>query len=160
MSDAKDFPVAWLFFSWISLAFLDSGSIVISVAAMLFFLEVAIKATCEVHQEGVSLEEHSVAGSAHYGGNLTGSFDSTQLKESWWGREGVTEEFGSLSLTLSLNDCGAFVLDGLVDEILGSFSLLLGDLLLFNGLSELTSEMEVSDGDIIKDDVEVLQSFG
>ncbi len=50
---------------------------------MLFFLKVAIETTSEVHEEGVSLEEHSVAGSAHYGGNLTGSFDSTQLEESW-----------------------------------------------------------------------------
>ena len=50
-------------------------------------------------------------------------------------------------------------MDGLLDEILGSLGLLLGDLLLFNGLCELWTEMQVCDGDIIKDDVEVSESL-
>ena len=47
---------------------------------------------------------------------------------------------------------------GLLDEILGSLSLLLSNLLLFDSLAELSSKMKICDRYIIKDDVEVLKS--
>lgn len=47
----------------------------------------------------------------------------------------------------------------MVDEELCSLGLLLGDLLVFNGLGKLSSEGKVGDGDIIEDDMEVLESI-
>jgi hypothetical protein len=49
-------------------------------------------------------------------------------------------------------------LHGLFDLELGSLSLLLGDLFLFDGLRELRAEVKVSNRDIVEFDVEVSQS--
>mgnify|MGYP000212119544 FL=1 len=47
-------------------------------------------------------------------------------------------------------------MEGLVDQELGSFSLLLCDLFLLNGLGELWPEVQVRDRDVIEHDVKVL----
>lgn len=71
----------------------------------------------------------------------------------------MTKELSGLGFTLSFDNGGSFVLESLIDKIFGSFGLLLGDLLLFDGFRELGAEVQVSNGDIIKDDVEVLKSI-
>ena len=74
-------------------------------------------------------------------------------------RQRITNLFCGLSLTLSLDDGGLFDLLSLLDFVLGSFSLLSSNLLLLSGLSELRSEEEGSDGNIIQKNVEVLKSL-
>ena len=122
-------------------------------------LKVLIEATSQVHEKSVCLKENSVATSRHNCGNFTSSLNSSQLKESWRGGKGRSKKFGGLGLTLSLDNRRSLVLDGLLHKVLGSFSLLLRDLLLFDGLCELRAEMEVSNGHIVKDDVEVAKSL-
>mmetsp|Transcript_20743 Transcript_20743/g.28004 ORF Transcript_20743/g.28004 Transcript_20743/m.28004 type:complete len:243 (+) Transcript_20743:313-1041(+) len=142
-----------------SLAFLD-GLDGAALVAGRFPLKVAVEARREVHEEGVGLEEDAVTRSGHNRGDLARGLDSAQFEESRGGCEGLTKESGSLGFTLSLDDGGALILDCLVDQVLGTLSLLLGDLLLFDGLGELGAEMQISDGDIIEHDVEVAQSLG
>ena len=131
----------------------------LQLTATNFLLKVAIQAACQVHQQGVSLKEDSVTRSGHYGGNLSSSFNSSQLQECWGCRQSLTQELSRLCFTLSLDNGGSFVLECLLDKILGSFGLLLCDLLLFDGLGELGAEVQVSNGYIIKDDIEVLKSI-
>ena len=131
---------------------------VLSCGGSLLF-EVLIQTRSQVHEEGVSLEEDSVTSARHNSSDLTSSLDPSQLEESWRCGEGGTKELGSLGLTLSLDNGGFLVLEGLVDEELWSLSILLCNLFLFNGLGELGSEMQVRDGHIIEHDIEVLASF-
>ena len=58
-----------------------------------------------------------------------------------------------------MNNCGFFVLNGLLDKELGPFGVLLSYLLGFNSRSVLSAEGEVCDGDIFEDDVKILGTF-
>jgi hypothetical protein len=57
--------------------------------------------------------------------------------------DGVTNELGRTGLTLSADDGGLLLLAGLVDNEGGSLSLLLGNLLGFDGGGEFGREGEV-----------------
>ena len=124
-----------------------------------FLFEVLVQTRCQVHKESVSLQEDSVAASRHDSRDLTGSLDSSQFKESWRGGKGSTKQFGGLSFALSLDNGRFLVLEGLVDQELCSFSLLLRNLFLLNSLCELGSEMQVRDGYIIEHNIEVFTSL-
>lgn len=56
---------------------------------------------------------------------------------------GFADEFGGEGFTLGADDDAFLVLDGLLDEELGTFCVLLGGLLGFRGLVELLREREV-----------------
>lgn len=64
-----------------------------------------------------------------------------------------------MSFTSSLNNRRSLILECLFDLELCTFSLLLSDLLIFDGLGILWSEMQVSDGNIIEHDVEIPKTF-
>jgi len=122
-------------------------------------LKIAVQAGSEVKKESVCLEEHTVSASRKSCCNFASSLDSAKVKEGRGSVHGLSEKFGGLGFTLSPDNCGLFVLQGLFDLELGSLGLLLGDLFLFDGLRELRTEVEISNGDIVELDVEVSQSF-
>ena len=130
---------------------------VLNTWSLLF--KILIEASSQVHEKSVCLKEDSIAAPWHNCGNFTSSLNSSQFKEGWRGGEGRSKKFGGFGLTLSLDNRRSLVLDGLLNKVLGSFSLLRRDLLLFNGLGELRSEMQVSDGHIVKNDVEIAKSL-
>lgn len=118
-------------------------------------LKVRVVSSSQVHQETVSLEEYSVAAPCHDVSDFASSFDSPQFQEGRLLGESITEKGSGLSFTRSLDDRGSLVLEGLLDEILSAFGLLLRDLLLFDSLGEFRAEVQVSDGYVVKHDVEV-----
>lgn len=63
-----------------------------------------------------------------------------------------------LRVSLSTNDVRQLFLLSLLHQKAGTLSLLLCDLLVLNSLGELRSESEVSDGNVIEDNVEVLRA--
>ena len=70
----------------------------------------------------------------------------------------MTQKFGRFSFSLGSDNDLLSLLFGLLDQILGSLGLLLGNLFLFDGPGEFGSETEVSDGHIVKHNVEISQS--
>lgn len=62
---------------------------------------------------------------------------------------------GALGLTLGADDVGLTLLLGLLDDEAGTLGVLLGDLLLLDGLGELVAEGHVGDGDVLEGDVEL-----
>ena len=121
-------------------------------------LKIAVQAGSKVKKKSVCLKEHAVPASRKSCCDFASSLDSAKVKEGRGPVHGLSEKFGCLGFTLSLDNSGLFVLHGLFDLELGSLSLLLGDLFLFDGLRELRAEVKVSNGDIVELDVEVSQS--
>lgn len=112
----------------------------------------------EVQQQGVTLQEHTVARASHHLGNLKGSLNSSEFKESRGSGHSISKKFGSFCFSRSLDNDRLLILKGLINKILGTLSLLLGDLFVFDSLGELGSEMKVSDGHIIENNKEVSES--
>lgn len=127
-----------------------------SAAALL--LKVAVQAASKVKKKSVCLKEHAVSASRKSRCDFASSLDSAEVKEGRRPVHGLSEKFGCLGFTLSRDNSRLFVLLGLFDLELGSRSLLLGDLFLFDGLRELRAEVEISNRDIVELDVEVSQS--
>ena len=88
--------------------------------------------------------------------DFTSSFDSFELNVGLRSAKSRSKKLCSTCLSLCLNDCWILILQGLLNEILSSLSVLLGNLLLFNGICELFTEGKLSDWDIIDDNLEVL----
>lgn len=77
--------------------------------------------------------------------NIPGRLDLAELDESVSGLvEGGGNDSSSLSLTLGADDGSLALLLGLLDDELGTLGVLLRDLLLLDGGSELLSEPGVS----------------
>lgn len=135
------------------------GIVEVGVSVGAFLLEVLVQTRSQVHEESVSLEEDSVTATRHDSCDLTGSLNPSQFQESWRSGQGSTEEGGSPSLTLSLDNGRFLVLKGLVDEELCPLGLLLRNLFFLDSLGELGSEMQVDDGNIIEHDIKVFASL-
>ena len=67
---------------------------------------------------------------------------------------------GGLGFTLSANNVGLPLLLGLFDDESRPFGILLGNLLLLDGLGELLSKRHVRDGDILERDMKLLGATG
>eukprot|EP00128_Syssomonas_multiformis_P016046 Colp12_sorted_trinity150504_noHs@1748 len=112
----------------------------------------------DVHKHVVATREvHNVPGLGKGAGNFLRGIDLTELNETLASLlKGLGNHLGSLGITLSADDVGKLLLLGLLDNEAGTLSLLLGNLLLLDGLSELTTEGEVGNGHIIKSNVELV----
>jgi hypothetical protein len=66
---------------------------------------------------------------------------------------------GGLGFALGADDVGLPLLLGLLDDESGALGLLLGDLLLLDGLGELLAEGHVCDGDVLEGDVELARAL-
>jgi len=71
----------------------------------------------------------------------------------------VSDERGSFSFTLSSQNGRFGLLFTLRDDELGAFGSLLGDLFLLNGRCEISGELQISDSNVIKDNVEFKGAF-
>lgn len=85
---------------------------------------------------------------------ILGCLDTSKLDESGVLLDGVTDELGSLGLTLGLDHNRLLLLQSTLDNVLGALSVLLGDLLGLNSGRVFLGEGKVSDTDIIEDDIE------
>jgi len=110
----------------------------------------------ETKHEVLGAEEGAVGRVREGLGNLLGSLDAAQLDETGVVLDGLTDELGRLGLTLSADNNGALVLEGLVDKEASALSLLLGNLLALDGTRVLATELELGDGHILKENVEML----
>ena len=97
----------------------------------------------QVQQEGVRLEVHLVSGLGHDGGDLLGGVQSSELNVSRVLGERCSDQLGRLRVSLRLDNCALFVLKSTVNDILGTFGILLGDLLVFNGSGVFLTEAVV-----------------
>mmetsp|Transcript_8056 Transcript_8056/g.20332 ORF Transcript_8056/g.20332 Transcript_8056/m.20332 type:complete len:277 (+) Transcript_8056:192-1022(+) len=89
--------------------------------------------------------------------DLFGGTDATQREEVTLRvvPQLLVEQSGSLRLTLCTHDGLLLILDGLLNEVLGTSGLLLGDLLCFDGSSVLAGKGKIRDGHIVQNDVEL-----
>lgn len=69
--------------------------------------------------------------------------------------DSAADGLGALGLALSADDVGLALLLGALDDETGALGVLLGDLLLLDGLGELLAEGHVGDGDVLESDVEL-----
>ncbi|GMR52805.1 hypothetical protein PMAYCL1PPCAC_22999 [Pristionchus mayeri] len=97
-----------------------------------------------------------ILGLGHTLSDLLGSLDLTELDQRISGTlEGVREKLGSLGVSLSSSDGSNLHLLGLLYEVLSLLGLLLSHLLHFDGLSELATEAEAHDGDVVEKKTEL-----
>ena len=74
---------------------------------------------------------------------------------TWIVDGGLTDKFNGFGWGFGLDDDGLFGLFRLLYLVLGPFGLLLGDLFTLDGIEILFAEGQLSDGDVVDDDVEV-----
>ena len=69
--------------------------------------------------------------------------------------DGLADGVCALCLTLGADNVGLALLLGLLDDEAGALGVLLGNLLLLDGLGELLAESHVRDGDVLEGNVEL-----
>ena len=74
--------------------------------------------------------------------------------------DGARDGVGALGLALGADDVGLALLLGALDDEAGALGVLLGDLLLLDGLGELLAEGHVGDGHVLERDVELGRALG
>lgn len=109
----------------------------------------------QVQQQGVGVQDQAVVAPCDHRGDFLGSVDAAQLHETWVLLDGGTDHLGRLGFSLSTDHDAALVLDRLLDDETCALRLLLSHLLGLDGAGELTAELQVCDGDILQDDVEL-----
>jgi hypothetical protein len=67
--------------------------------------------------------------------------------------QSLTDQIRSLGLPLGADNSSEFLLLCLFDNVASPFSVLLGDLFLFDGRSEFFSECKMGNGDILQDNL-------
>lgn len=71
---------------------------------------------------------------------------------------GVGDKLSCFGLALCFDDCSLHLLLTLLDNVLSAFCLLLSDLLRLNSRCEISGELKISDGDVIKNDSELVST--
>ena len=93
--------------------------------------------------------------------NLSARLDLSDLHEAVTSLgDGLGDGLGTLGLTLGADDVGLALLLGALDDEAGTLGVLLGNLLLLDGLCELAAKGHVCDGDVLKGDVELGSTTG
>jgi hypothetical protein len=87
----------------------------------------------DIEQQGVGIQHDSVAASSNNLRDLTSSVDSLQVQETRLVLDSLTNKFCTLGFTLSADNDGLLLLYSLVDNESSSLSILLSNLLSFNG---------------------------
>lgn len=112
------------------------------------------------HVDGVAREESHVGCILESVCDVLGSLDLPDGDKTWTTfAHGVGDELSSFSLTLGAQHSSLGLFFALEHDELGTLGTLLSDLLGLNGASELTRELQVSDRDIIEEDVEFQSAF-
>lgn len=92
--------------------------------------------------------------------NLLPSIDTTNLNQATTSLcNSLADDIGTFGLTLRADNVSLTLLFGTLDDEPSPFGILLGDLLLFDGSSELLAEGHVGDGDIFQGDVELRRTL-
>ncbi|CAF3518404.1 unnamed protein product [Fusarium graminearum] len=113
----------------------------------------SLKVMAVVHKIGTG---HPAFRFHQSGGNLTTGLDLSDLDETVASLlDGLADGLGGLGLTLGADNVGLTLLLGTLDDESCSLSILLGNLLLLNGLCEFTAKGHVGNGDILEGDVEL-----
>ena len=113
-------------------------------SALAALLAITTRQICDVGVRGQSLRD------------LTAGIDTTNLNQTVAGLgDSLANDFGGLGFTLGADNVGLSLLLGALDDESCSFGVLLGDLLLLDGLGELLAEGHVGDGDVLQSDVEL-----
>jgi len=73
--------------------------------------------------------------------------------------DSISDQFSSFCLAFSAEDGSFCLFFALENDELGTLSALLGNLLHFNGVGEVVGELQVRDGDVVEDDVELEGAF-
>lgn len=98
------------------------------------------------HVDGVAGEESHVGCILESVGDVLGSLDLPDGDKTWTTlAHGISDKLSSFGLTLSSQNSSLGLFFALEDDELGTLGTLLGDLLLLDGTSELTRELQVSD---------------
>jgi len=103
------------------------------------------------HVDGVSTEEGDIGGGREDFSDLLSSFQLSEGDESSSSSSGsFIDDSSRLGITFGSDDSGLGFLFLHGDSELGLLSLLESDLFHFNRLSEVSSKVKVSDGDIVE----------
>lgn len=93
--------------------------------------------------------------------NVATGLDAADLDQAVAGAgDGLADDIGRLGLALSADDVGLALLLGFFDREARALSVLLRDLLLFDGPREFTAKGHVCDGDVLERDVELVGALG
>ena len=112
------------------------------------------------HIDGVPGEEGDIGCCLESVSDVLSSLDLSDRDKTWSTlAHGVGDELGSLSFTLSSQDSGLGLLFTLEDDELGTLGTLLSNLLGLDSAGELARELQVSDRDVVEDDVELQGAF-
>lgn len=94
-------------------------------------------------------------------GNLPARLDLSDLNETVTCLgNGLADGLRTLGLTLGADDVRLALLLGLLDDEAGSLGVLLGNLLLLDGLGEFAAKGHVGDGHVLQSDVELGSAAG
>lgn len=122
------------------------------------FFQVIIKLSCKIQQKSICIEVVVVSRSRDGCGNLLCCINSFNFQECFVLAQSSSDKSSSLSFSLCFDDGTLFLLKGLVDYVLSSFSFLLSNLLELNSFLELISESQMGEGHIVNNNEEVLCS--
>lgn len=93
--------------------------------------------------------------------NVPASLNLTDLNQAVTSLgDGLANRLGTLGLTLCADDVGLALLLGALDNETGTLGILLGNLLLLDGLGELASKGHVGNGHILEGNVELCGAAG
>jgi hypothetical protein len=112
------------------------------------------------HVDGVSREESNIRAGTEDCSNFFSSFQLSEGDESSSSFNGsLVDDSSGLSISFGSNDNSLGFLFSHGDNVLGHLGLLESDLFHLNRLSEVSSKVKVSDGDIVEVNVELKASL-
>ena len=103
----------------------------------------SLKRLRTIKQQALGIQHQLVPTVAHHARNLPRRLQPPQLQKPFILSDGLTDQFSRFRFTLSSDDDGLLLLDGLVDEVGGFLGRLLGDLLRFDRFGERGREGDV-----------------
>ena len=103
----------------------------------------SLKTLRTVKQQALRIQHQLIPTIAHHARDLPRGLQPPQLQEPLILSDGFTDQFSRFGFTLSSDDDGLLLLDGLVDEVGGFLGRLLGDLLRFDRFGERGREGDV-----------------
>ena len=88
------------------------------------------------------------------------SLYASQFDVRWIFCDGLSDKLGRFALSLGFDDGTLFVLQGFLNDELGSLRVLLSDLLGLDRGRKFSTEGEIDDGNIFHDEMKIDCSFG
>lgn len=113
-----------------------------------------MKAELTIEQQALCIQHDPVPTLCQSPSNLPRRLKLPQLQKPLIRLDSLTNQFRTSSFTLSLDDNALLLLNSLVDQESSTLSNLLSDLLGLDGMGEFGGEGDVSNGNVVENEVE------